>query len=241
MTWQKKLHVQSNQPNKKLCNYYFVTQAHVQLLEGINLVYSSKCLSATYDIQLQRVLYFDHWSLESSFIFILRNGFSFLLSGLRPCRYKIVINKVTTIICLEWSIDVGDTPLALQGKAGTDYVTHDYIHQVYLKDMASISDKLFQSAQDRSSMWGYIGLLIGVLILMLVIPVFVIAVKKYLRERVDKTVSTADQMEMGTKRQGLPPQTMTVRHSLINERPGLPQPPPPSNSVQGTGDSQGLG
>ena len=116
-----------------------------------------------------------------------------------------------------------------------DYVTYAYVHNVYQKDIADISEKLYKMAQDRSHIWQYVMVLVGVLTLILIVPVFVMLVKKYLRERVNKSISSAD-LESGDKGRQGPPPTMDVRHSFGDQRPKLL---PPNDSR--LTDNNGLG
>ena len=114
-------------------------------------------------------------------------------------------------------------------------MTYAYVHNVYQKDIADISEKLYRMAQDRSHIWQYVMVLVGVLTLILIVPVFVMLVKKYLRERVNKSISSAD-LESGDKGRQGPPPTMDVRHSFGDQRPKLLSP----NDSRPT-DNNGLG
>ena len=87
----------------------------------------------------------------------------------------------------------------------------EYIEEVYKRDMQDISDKLYAAAQNRSSMWGYVCVLCTVVILMFLVPLFVLMVRRYLRDRVDKKMG--QDIEHG-QRAGYSAPRMDVRHSV---------------------------
>lgn len=78
--------------------------------------------------------------------------------------------------------------------------------------MEEISALLYAAAQNRSSMWGYVCVLCTIVVLMFLVPLFVLMVRKYLRDRVDKKMGQ-EGIELG-QRAGYPAPRMDVRHSV---------------------------
>ena len=105
----------------------------------------------------------------------------------------------------------------------------EYIEEVYKKDLVDISNKLYAAAQNRSSIWAYVAVLCGVMVLMFLVPMFVLMVKKYLRDRVDKRINP-DGLELG-QRAGHASR-MDVRH-----RVEMPEARGGQGALQGPKDS----
>ena len=132
----------------------------------------------------------------------------------------------------EWEIDLQDNPLDMKNKKPTDYMYFSWMESVYKKDLAELSQKLFDAATDRSELWNQVGILVIATLGMVLVPAMVFLVKAYLKNRVKKTERNRKDPEAGNNGNTMamqPPawsmprdHMMTVRHQMDGHRAIMP-------------------
>ena len=128
----------------------------------------------------------------------------------------------------EWEIDLQDNPLDMKNKKPTDYMYFSWMESVYKKDLAELSQKLFDAASDRSDLWNQVGVLVIAVLGMVCVPALVFLVKAYLKNRVKKAEKNRKDLESGNNGNVMAMQPsvwpvprdhmMTVRHQMDGHR-----------------------
>ena len=112
-------------------------------------------------------------------------------------------------------------------------MTFKFYEQVYKDDMGEVSSKLYEAAEARDLLWGYVTGIIIVLALALVVPLAIVLIKGYLKRAAAKhgPLNNRDSelgkshMELGQigpgRAFGVPPEGYRVNHSVTMVRPSV--------------------
>ena len=112
-------------------------------------------------------------------------------------------------------------------------MTFKFYEQVYKDDMGEVSSKLYEAAEARDLLWGYVTGIIIVLALALVVPLAIVLIKGYLKRAAAKhgPLNNRDSelgkshMELGQigsgRALGVPPEGYRVNHSVTMVRPSV--------------------